>query len=175
MGRRHYHCVAPKDILILLSDLCCGWWAEFRPEMTLAIERPWTLLAKLSSRGRARIFRNNIMAIPQMSACLQQIQGFQETFTSSGHFNRHKLFLWLFPRALQKHAHLSLMFFLFKLLPFQLPEWLYSDLNKSATESRQIIPRKAHLTHHPSPVFQGGLYELASLVLAEVSAGGVTT
>lgn len=79
-------------------------------------------------------------------------------------------------RELQEHMHLGIMFLPFKLPPsFQLLELLYLDFNKSATGSRQILCRKAHQTCHASPDFQGGLYELALLVLAEVSTGCVTT
>lgn len=97
MGRRHSHHVPPKDIFVLVSDASCGKWAEFSPELTLEIERLWTLLAKLSSRCRATIFSYlaTIFGYPQ-NICLPAVNlGFYELFRSSGGFNKHKLPLWL--------------------------------------------------------------------------------
>lgn len=105
-------------IFILLSNHCYGMWTESSPKMTLAMERPWTPPAKFSSRDRAGIFRNSLMAIPQMPAC-SIFRDFEQPFAPSGHFNR-QTFPWVIPpntkfplaesAAEAEHAHLSLMF-----------------------------------------------------------------
>lgn len=62
--------------------------------MNLAIETPWTLIAKLSS---SRDLQKQYHGCSQNVYLLAVDSGVLRAFSSSGRFNRHKIFLGLFP------------------------------------------------------------------------------